>query len=216
MPKQTFFNLPAEKRKLIIDTALEEFSSNAFDKASLSKIVDIVKIAKGSMYQYFDNKEELYSYLVDFASEQKLLYINETLIPGQDNFFKLYKDIILAAAKFDMKYPLYSSFLYSVGKDTHNPILSKKIMDSSVNFIKILLKDAYLKGQIRKDVNLDFAAFIISYLSVDAGEYISGKYGYSYLTVLKSKSGELPVTDSQLNEVLDELIDFFKRGIAAD
>ena len=148
--------------------------------------------------------------------DQKLSYVSASLTVEQDDFFKLYKDIILAAARFDMEFHLYSSFLYSVGKDAHNPIHSKQIMSSSVSYIKSLLKDAYLKGQIRKDVNLDFAAFIISYLSVDAGDYISEKYGYSYTSVLKSKSGNLPVTDRQLNEVLDDLIDFFKRGIAVN
>jgi len=216
MPKQTFFNLPVEKRTHIIDTSLEEFAFNAYDKASLSKIVDKANIAKGSMYQYFEDKEELYTYLVQFTSERKLSYVNAALKTGQDDFFQLYKNVIFVAARFDIEYPLYSSFLYSVGKDTHNPALSKEIMYSSVAFIKSLLEDAYAKGQIRKGVKLDLAAFIISYLSVDIGEYISEKYNYSYLSVLKSKSGNLPVTDSQLSAELDELIDFFRRGIAAE
>lgn len=215
MPKQTFFNLSMEKRTLIIDTALEEFANNTYDKASLSKIVETAQIAKGSMYQYFNNKEELFYYLIQYASDQKLFYINATLNVVQTDFFKLYKDIIFAAARFDIEFPLYSSFLYSVGKDTHNSTQTKKIMASSVEFIKKLLQDAYSKGQIRKDVNLDFAAFIISYLSVDVGEYIADKYGYSYRTALTSKSRQSPVTDAQLSEVLDELIDFFRRGMAS-
>jgi AcrR family transcriptional regulator len=61
MPKPTFFNLPEAKRLLIIDTSLEEFASNTYDKASLSQIVLKAGIAKGSMYQYFNDKEELYA-----------------------------------------------------------------------------------------------------------------------------------------------------------
>jgi AcrR family transcriptional regulator len=214
MPKQTFINLPDTKRTLVINTALEEFANNAYDKASVSKIVDNAKIAKGSMYQYFENKEELYSYLVQFVSEQKLAYINNAIKAQQDNFFALYKEIIRAAAKFDLENPRYSSFLYSVGKDTRNPSISKQIMSSSISFISNLLHDAHAKGQIRDDINLDFAAFIISYLSVDIGDYISEKYDFSYADILKSKAGKLPVTDEQLSEVLDDLIEFFKRGIA--
>ncbi len=214
MPKQTFFNLPAEKRERIIEISLEEFSTKFFDVASLSKIVEKAKIAKGSMYQYFESKKELYKYLVKYVSEKKLLYINSSLPEDQEDFFLLYKDIIFAAARFDINHPLYSSFLYNVGKDTNNPDLSKNIMSDSTQFIKSLLVEAYEKGQIRKDVNVDLASFIISYLSVDIGEYIGNKYGYSYHSVLQSQTGQMPVTDKQLEDILDELIDFFKRGIA--
>ena len=146
MPKQTFFNLPEEKRILILDTAIDEFARNSYDKASLSKIVAKAKIAKGSMYQYFDDKDELYSYLVRFVSEKKLTFIKSELILGNDDFFQLYKDIILAAARFDIMYPRYSSFLYSVGNDSHNPLISKQIMFSSIAFIKKLLEEAQAKN----------------------------------------------------------------------
>jgi AcrR family transcriptional regulator len=215
MPKQTFFNLPDDKKKLIIDTALEEFSKNSFESASLSRIVEKAGIAKGSMYQYFENKEELYSYLVQYASEQKLNFINETLKSGQSGFFKVYKDVIFAAARYDLSFPLHSSFLYKVGRDPRDPGFAKQIMESSRAFIKGLLDEAYRGGELREDVNLDFAAFIVSYVSVDVGDYIGTKYGFTYHDVLSSQKAELPVTEEQLEEVLNELIDFFKRGIGA-
>ncbi|PKM71851.1 MAG: hypothetical protein CVU91_11900 [Firmicutes bacterium HGW-Firmicutes-16] len=215
MPKQTFFNLPDAKRRLIIDTALEEFAFNTYDKASLSQIVLKAGIAKGSMYQYFNDKDELYTYLVEYVSEKKLSFINEALPQLRNDFFLLYKEVIFVAARFDIINPLYSSFLYSVGKDSHNPAISKKIMASSASFIEQMLEKAYSQGQIRKDINIKLAAFIISYLSVDVGEYIGEKYGFSYLSVLKSKLPNVPISDNQLEEVLDELIDFIKRGIAS-
>jgi AcrR family transcriptional regulator len=215
MPKQTFFNLSDEKRKMIINISLEEFAGNSYESASLSRIVEKAGIAKGSMYQYFENKEELYSYLISHASEQKLIFINENLNKDRKGFFQVYKDIIFTAARFDLSFPLHSSFLYKVGKDPREPGAVKKIMESSANFIKSLLDKAYREGELREDVNLDLSAFIISYLSVDVGEYIGAKYGFSYNNVLSSAGGELPVTEDQLEEVLNELIDFFKRGIGA-
>jgi len=215
MPKHTFFNLPEAKRILIIETSLEEFAFNTYDKASLSQIVLKAGIAKGSMYQYFNDKEELYAYLVGYVSEKKLSYINTALPLMQEDFFLLYKEIIFAAARFDINHPLHSSFLYNVGKDTHNPTISKQIMASSVFFIEQMLEKAHAQGQIRNGVNIKLAAFIISYLSVDVGEYIGEKFGFSYFSILESKAPKMPVSDNQLEEVLDELIDFFKRGIAS-
>ena len=53
MPKDTFFNLPEDKRALICKVALEEFGEYTFDQASINRIVAKAGIAKGSFYQYF-------------------------------------------------------------------------------------------------------------------------------------------------------------------
>jgi AcrR family transcriptional regulator len=39
MPKTTFFNLPEEKRRLILDLAIEEFAERDYKSASISNIV---------------------------------------------------------------------------------------------------------------------------------------------------------------------------------
>lgn len=216
MPKPTFLNLPEEKRELIISIALEEFAFNSFNTASLSKIVEKAHIAKGSMYQYFDNKEALYAFLVDYASEKKLAYVRSALSEQPGDFFQMYKAIIATAARFDLTHPLYSSFLYTVGKDFQNPEHARQIMAASTAFIKALLEDANRKGQIRQGVDLDLAAFIISYVSVDVGDYLAAKYNYSYLSILRAKSGKLPMSEGELDAVLDQLVEFYKRGIAAE
>jgi len=69
LPKQTFFNLPAEKRKLLTDLTLEEFAAHTYHAASLSRIVERAGIAKGSMYQYFEGKLDLYLYALKLVME---------------------------------------------------------------------------------------------------------------------------------------------------
>ena len=71
MPKQTFFNLTEEKRRQIIDIAIDEFADNDYEKASISKIVARAGIAKGSFYQYFADKDDLYGYLISLIAEKK-------------------------------------------------------------------------------------------------------------------------------------------------
>lgn len=57
MPKQTFLNLPEEKRKLITDTLIKYFSQKPYHEVDISDIAKECKVAKGSMYQYFENKK---------------------------------------------------------------------------------------------------------------------------------------------------------------
>ena len=74
MPKKTFFNLPEEKREKIIEMALEEFSKNTFTNASITKIAENAGIAKGSVYQYFSDKKDLYKYIVELSGQKKFEY----------------------------------------------------------------------------------------------------------------------------------------------
>ncbi len=65
MPTKLFTELPEEKRARIEKAALEEFAANRFDNASTNTIVKNCDISKGSLFKYFENKEDLYFYLVD-------------------------------------------------------------------------------------------------------------------------------------------------------
>lgn len=60
MPKQTFFNLPEDKKKKIINAARKEFSRVPIYEASISNIIKDANIPRGSFYQYFENKEDIF------------------------------------------------------------------------------------------------------------------------------------------------------------
>lgn len=66
MPKQTFFNLPEEKRKHIIETAIEEFAKAPYQNISINHLIKCINIPTGSFYQYFEDKKDLYFYILSF------------------------------------------------------------------------------------------------------------------------------------------------------
>lgn len=71
MPKQTFFNLPDQKRETLIQAAKKEFSRAPYSDASIANIIREASIPRGSFYQYFEDKEDLYDYLLADLSEQR-------------------------------------------------------------------------------------------------------------------------------------------------
>jgi len=77
MPKQTFFNLPGEKQKRILNVAVKEFSEQGYKGANISRMVLEAGIAKGSFYQYFEDKDDLYLYIVTTMIAGKKLAIYE-------------------------------------------------------------------------------------------------------------------------------------------
>jgi AcrR family transcriptional regulator len=64
MPKQTFFNLPEEKKHIILRAARLEFSRVSFEEAAIANIIKTAKIPRGSFYQYFENKEDLFIFMM--------------------------------------------------------------------------------------------------------------------------------------------------------
>lgn len=65
MPKQTFFNLPENKRHNLIEAAEKEFARAPLSEASIANIVKEACIARGSFYQYFEDKEDAYFFLLN-------------------------------------------------------------------------------------------------------------------------------------------------------
>jgi AcrR family transcriptional regulator len=78
LPKQTFFNLPEHKRKTLIEAAEKEFTRAPLFEASIANIIKMAGIPRGSFYQYFEDKEDLYFYL-----------LNEKLKVSKKNFITI-------------------------------------------------------------------------------------------------------------------------------
>lgn len=64
MPTSTFFNLPPPKREKLLRAAVGEFAVKPYGEVSLSRIIQAAGIPRGSFYQYFDDKTDLFRYVL--------------------------------------------------------------------------------------------------------------------------------------------------------
>src|SRR5690625_7184258 len=71
LPKQTVFNLPKDKKDHLLYAVEKEFSRVPLYEASISNIVKTADIPRGSFYQYFEDKEDAYFYLLNEQVEAK-------------------------------------------------------------------------------------------------------------------------------------------------
>ena len=74
MPTQTFLNLPATKQASVMAAAIDEFSKRNVEEAKLSNIIRAAGIPRGSIYQYFENKDDLYVYVFERLREERREY----------------------------------------------------------------------------------------------------------------------------------------------
>lgn len=88
MPKQTFFNLPEDKRKTLIEAAEKEFSRVPVFDASIANIIKLAGIPRGSFYQYFEDKEDLFFYLLDEKLKASKAFFIQLLIKHNGDFIE--------------------------------------------------------------------------------------------------------------------------------
>lgn len=64
MPTNTFFNLPPPKREKLLRAAVAEFARRPCGEVSINRIIQAAEIPRGSFYQYFSDKTDLFRYVL--------------------------------------------------------------------------------------------------------------------------------------------------------
>ena len=93
MPSATFLNLPAEKQEKLLEAATREFSSRPYNEASINQIIKDAGIPRGSFYMYFQDKEDLFRYLMAGYLDQLMLVIEECLMRAGGDIFQALLDL---------------------------------------------------------------------------------------------------------------------------
>lgn len=87
MPSDTFFRIPEEKRTRLLEAAWTEFTRSRYSDVSINKIICRARIPRGSFYQYFEDKEDLFRYLLEDVKKSLLFRISAVLDQsGRDIF----------------------------------------------------------------------------------------------------------------------------------
>ena len=174
MPKDTFFNLPDEKRKKIINAAINQFSEFHYSNVTINKIVQHAKIPKGSFYQYFENKDDLYIYLFTEFGDTKLdifecLKAKIPVISFKEYMMEYIIELKKLEASNDQIHHLKREFLKECPQNIKKKILCIEMPKSLKAFRKII--ESYIaKGEFRKDLDSKVAAYV-TVISISNLEY---------------------------------------------
>lgn len=101
MPKLTFYNLPKEKQQLLIEAAQQEFSNASLSEASIANIVKTAGISRGSFYQYFEGKEDLYFYLLNRYTARRKRLFKATLEKNSGDLFQTIREFYISTVNED-------------------------------------------------------------------------------------------------------------------
>ena len=170
MPKETFFNLPEPKRARIAELAVEEFAERPFDAASISRIVARAGIAKGSFYQYFHNKLDLYRWLlVDVAVRKKLEFLRDHPPASGVGFFVELEQLFMAGLEFGLAHPRLSRMAYwlwqAYSDEPDITRLRAEVLRLAFANMRAVLEQGQRAGEVRTNLDLDAAADLLLAMS---------------------------------------------------
>ncbi|MGD1846294.1 MAG: TetR/AcrR family transcriptional regulator [Salibacteraceae bacterium] len=210
MPSTTFENLAEEKRTLILTTALDEFAANNFQNASITNLVRTLGIAKGSIYQYFSNKLDLYLYLIELAESVRKEYLSRIKIGPEDHFFKWLREVQLAQVVFEMENPRYGRLLKNAAQEVNTQgigDIANNLRQNELTFFRKALKKQRKKGKIRKDTSVELQAHVLKEVNDSLSGFFSGA------VVNNSKRKKAP-SRKAVKASLKELAILLERGLS--
>jgi AcrR family transcriptional regulator len=167
LPTKTFLGLPKVKQEKIFRSALKEFGDKGYSLASTNTICKAAAISKGSMYQYFSSKEDLFFYVIKKALSE---IINTYKTSYQLDVEKMsLKDLFLQSSmqmfEFYQNYPdhykLYLRVSYEADAPNYKEIrryLARYLSAITHQFITIGKK----RRVLREDFSSELALFFIN------------------------------------------------------
>jgi TetR/AcrR family transcriptional regulator len=167
MPTTTFLNLPEEKRRRIFDAAVLEFSRFAFAEASINRVVKEAAIPRGSFYQYFSDKEDLYLYMMERIAEEKFEVFFENAPHPDADFFETASVAVPDILRWGESHPDYYRIAMLAARDPSQTVakIALRMNDSHRAMTAILERDQK-RGRIRADVDCSLATDLLFSISL--------------------------------------------------
>lgn len=215
MPKQTFLNLPKAKREAFLEAAVEEFAMRDYESASVSQIVAKLGIAKGSVYQYFDDKRDLYLYLIAWASEERIAFTDHATGPDlRDGLFAYTQWLLEMGVRFTFARPRLSQLMYRAmfGAAPFRDEALQRMRASALETIRQLLAQGVATGELDPDLDLDLVAYLLSLMASDFSDFLVSKLALDPQRLIRGDYSQLDL--DAMRDVFAKATEFIWWGIA--
>ena len=160
MPTVTWARVDPARRAAIVEAAEAEFGVHGFSGGSLNVIARRAGVAKGSLFQYFADKRDLYAFIADIGSQRVRSYM-EDLIRELDParpFFEFLTDLLDAWVAYYAEHPreraLHAAATLEV--DTEARISVRSVIHRHyLEVLRPLVNRAQTRGDLRADADTD-------------------------------------------------------------
>ncbi len=160
MPTVTWARVDPARRAAVIEAAEAEFAAHGFSGGSLNVIARRAAVAKGSLFQYFADKRDLYAFIADVGSQRVRSYMEariRALDPSRP-FFEFLTDLLDDWVAYFADHPreraLHAAASFEVDTDARISVRTV-IYRHYLEVLRPLVRDAQLCGDLRADADTD-------------------------------------------------------------
>lgn len=208
MPKKTFFNLSEEKRKKITDTLIKYFATKPYSRVDIEDVAKECGVAKGSMYQYFENKKDMYFYVIE-ESAKRLLEVANKYDFEKMSIFEYVEKSFDETWEFFKNHPYEYMLLEKTAFYDDSPY-KEEVQEFLKSKTKSVLYDLVIKNQkgglIREDISSDLILIFIE----------SSTWGLKRFFIEMARSKGIKVSDLSkefVKKLEDDYMKLLKEGI---
>ena len=175
MPKETFFNLKSEKQERVLRSAIAEFNRHGYIRANIGIIAKNAEVAKGSIYQYFEDKGELFTYCVSWSVDRLFHMISDQMEAEHLDIFKYFfhdinKRIELVQREKDLS--VFTQYVF-MGKFHASPDETiDEMMRVAEGYLLNMIREGKREGTVRSDIDDGLLAMFLIGATTKIKEHI--------------------------------------------
>lgn len=219
MPNPTFFRLPEERRRRLVEEAVVEFAERPYGEASLSEIARRSRIPKGSFYQYFEGKLDLYRWLLtEEAARQKRAFVG---VAGDGtDFWADLETFVERGMAFLVEHPRLarlSAAAADPSADEDVRGLHRAICEAGIAELRALLRAGIEQGALARGTDLDVAARLVStVIGPGLTDVVLHELGAELHEVLASDSLRKRLGPARRRRLARDAVNFVRSGLSSE
>lgn len=159
MPRPTWANLDAERRERVLHAAMAEFGRHGYSGGSLNVIAREAGVAKGSLFQYFDDKFDFFAHVAEYTSLRVYAAMECSLEPPEDgSVVEHFGRLVDLWIDYMAAHPLERAVTAATTMEL-DPAVRKAVREPVHRLyakgVRPLLDAAVTRGEFRADADLD-------------------------------------------------------------
>lgn len=208
---ELFGRIPEEKRNRIIEAAINEFAVFGYRNANTNKIAHNAGISVGSLFQYFENKEDLFLTTVKYIAAEMKAALELIMTEEEDIMVKVEK-LLRTLMKHSRQNTNMLRLYQEMTTQSNSEIIGEIVTEIealTANLYFELIQKAQQEQQVRSDCDPGMFAFLL--------DNIFMMLQFSYSSDYYSERFKLYAGDTILNQdefVIEQLLKFIRAAFS--
>lgn len=137
-------------------------------------------VAKGSFYQYFEDKKDLLLYLIQLGLEEKKAMVASLDIPAPEGgFFDSLRSVFTLQVGHSIEHPRLAEVAHRAfyGALPFKDEMIEGLKKGGIEAYRGMLLKGMADGSLRPDIDIDAATFVISTVFAELSRYLEQQLG---------------------------------------